>query len=319
MEHQQHAEWIPREQTRLVGALLEESGVAQKVISGRSREVAVAYRLLCPDLPGGLDPSTVSRMKTGSDLRKLKRCNLRLLHLTIAYVKSPRGEERAVSVGAVEEANDFADAVLRAGGAVEELKPSCFNPNDPRHDRAAGLFGEYGISLLERAIAQDDERSLRKIAVLQWLSGNIDDARYWNGRAGKMASGTPEALDAEVAAYEAYSSGRSYLYKGQRGIAEIYLALAADAGHRDAAFLLGDALEELQRNEEARRWFSTAQSNGHGEAGKRLSALEEGSLEGDLLDLCGDIDEGVLAEVDDTDSVSVIGADAAASYRRQML
>ncbi|MFG2087581.1 hypothetical protein [Spirillospora sp. NPDC048824] len=278
MERQQPDMGIPREQSRLVSELIEWSGVTQDVISNRSREVATALKAVYSvDLPDRLTTPTISRMKTGCGLKKLRRRNLLLLHLTVRYVKLPKRRDYVIALSAIEEAEVFADTVLRAGRTSGEQRATSFNSNDPRHDRTADLFGEYGISLLECAIGQDDADSFRKLAVLQWLSGNTDDARYWNGNANRTA---PGALDTEVAAQVAFNSGRSYLYQGQGAVAETYLALAADAGHADAAFLLGEILETLQRNEEAQRWFLTAQENGHIGVSARLSARNDCVIEG---------------------------------------
>lgn len=273
MEDQQPVKQIPCEQTSMVAALIRESGISQNVISRKSGPVAEEYRELCPDLPGPLSPSTISRMRTGSDLQKLKRFNLVLLYLTVRYAEAATRGVSAASRPTLEEACSFADSVLAAGSAPKE-QPTAYDPNDPRHDRTVDLFDDYGISLLEAAIARNEASSFRKLAVLQWLSGNTDDARYWNQGAGDAAAEQPLALDNGIAAREAFAVGRKYLLNGNRPVAEIYLDLAAHTGHADAAFLLGEVLEASQHIEEARRWFSTAETNGHSEAGKRLSALE---------------------------------------------
>jgi hypothetical protein len=272
MEGEDNAERVPQEQTRLVRDLLKRSGVTQELISRRSEEASTAFKEFCPGLPGALTAPTLSRMKTGSGLKKLKRGKLQLLHLTITYVNSPRPEGEGAVRRALAEAEAFADAVLSAGGTAEDLKLSRFNPNDPRHDRMADLFGGHGISLLERAIAQNDANSFREIAVLQWLSGNSDDARHWNECASQATTEALETLDAEVAVQEAYALGLSYLFESQGQVAEIYLALAAESGHEGAALLLREAgaWDELRRKEKNRSRFSAAQGSGHGEAGNRL-------------------------------------------------
>ncbi|MBE1532979.1 sel1 repeat family protein [Actinomadura algeriensis] len=275
MEEQQPASWIPSEQTRMVETLISQYGFGQDVISRASASAAKAYKTLCPDLPDRLTPSTISRMKTGSDLKKLKRCNLLLLRLTIHHLRARGSNPSPPSPRAVVEANEFADTVLLAGGGSPGSSSISYNPNDPRHDRVAGNFGDYGVNLIEHAILHEDASSFRKLAILQWLSGDTDDARYWNNRAVSATSGPPEALDADVIMQEAFIVGRWYLYNEKIGVAETYLALAADAGHANSAYLLGDMLEALFREEEARRWFSVAWSSGHSEAGKRISAAHE--------------------------------------------
>jgi hypothetical protein len=232
------------EQTRLIGELLQQSGLTQDLISRKSEEVSRAFKKIRPDLPRILTAPTLSRMKTGHGLKKLKRRNLQLLHLTITYCKNPRPGDEGNALRVAEEADDFADSVLRA---AQGPMLTCFNPNDPRHDRTADLFGGHGIGLLERAISRNDAGAFREIAVLQWISGNLDDARHWNDCASRAAVEVLEALNAEVAAQEVYVLGRQYLFRKQGRIAEVYLALAAEAGHGRAAFLLGEAREELQR------------------------------------------------------------------------
>jgi hypothetical protein len=269
MEEQQLAKWIPPEQTRMVGELIRGSGIRQNVIARNSVRTAELYKELCPDLPDRLGASTISRMRTGSALRRLERRNLQLLHLTIHCSKGSQQEATEVSLQAADAANSFADAVLAAGATPEEPGIGFYDLNDPRHNRAADLFGDHGVSLIEKGIAENDADSFRKIAVLQLLSGNTDDARYWSGRAG-----LPESPDQKIAAQEAFAAGRWHLYQGYGATAEIYLALAAEAGHAGAAFMMGDLLEALQRHEEARRWFVKAQINGHTEADGRLSALK---------------------------------------------
>ncbi|MEU6745549.1 hypothetical protein ABZ914_04935 [Spirillospora sp. NPDC046719] len=258
----------------MVKALIKGSGVTLGAISEDSERAAKAYKPLCPDLPARLSTATISRMATGSALKALKKGNLRLLHLTVHYLQCGKREAAAVSPKAAEAATSFAKTVLAAGTAPRGAVTSFYNPNDPRHDRTADLFGEYGIGLIECAIAQEDGPTFRKLAILQWLSGNTDDARYWNQRAHEAGQGSPEDLDAGIAAQEAFAAGRWYLYSERRAVAEIYFTLAADAGHADAAFLLGDMLEMTQQNADALRWFYVAKSNGHSEAGKRLSALK---------------------------------------------
>ncbi|NEA26856.1 hypothetical protein [Actinomadura bangladeshensis] len=212
-------------------------------------------------------------MKTGSDLKKLKRFNLVLLYLAVRYAESAKLGTGTASQLTLEQAYSFADSVLAADSMPGE-QPTVYDPNDPRHDRTVDLFGDYGVSLLEAAITRNEASSFRKLSVLQWLSGNTDDARYWSHRAGEAAAEQPLVLDDTIAAKEAFDAGRWYLFNENRAVAEIYLGLAAHTGHAGAAFLLGEVLEASQRIEEARRWFLTAETNGHSEAGKRLSALE---------------------------------------------
>lgn len=273
MEDKQGVKRIPLEQIRMVKALIERSGLNQGFISKKSESVSEAYKEACSGLPGSLSAPTISRMVTGGGLVKLKRCNLVLLHLTVRCAESSKPGVVAVSRHAVEEADAFADAVLAAGGAAER-PTSAYDPNDPRHDRTADLFGDYGIGLLEAAVGQEEASAFRKLAVLQWLSGNTDDARYWSRCASAGPAEQPSVLDDGIVSEEAFTVGRWYLFNENRAVAEIYLSLAARAGHADAAFLLGEVLEALQRIEEARRWFMTAEANGHIEAGKRLSVLE---------------------------------------------
>jgi hypothetical protein len=269
-----------------VGGLLKKSGLNQDLISRKMGEAVSAFGAHCSvDLPSSLSKSTISRMKTGSNIKKLKRQNLILLHLTIDYIRLPKERRGAAAARVAADAEAFADAVLHTGGAAEEEKEHFFKPSDPRHDRTASLFGDYGVGLLESAIGRSDADSYRKLASLQWLSGNTDDAHYWNKCADQVAPGAPEAIDTESAAQAAFCSGRLYLYKGQGDVAEIYLALAADAGHADSAFLLGDVLEALERDSEAFRWFSTAKSNGHREASARLASLKERTTEGRITTL----------------------------------
>lgn len=271
---------IPVEQTQMIRDLIGDSGMTQQVISRRSREVALAYKELCPiELPEGLTESTVSRMKTGSDLKKQRRRNLVLLYLTISHFRASEKKGLTPSLHAAEEADNFADSVLHAGGADEEQKLEFFDPNDPRHNRAAILFGEHGVGLIESAFAHDDAHSFQKLAALQWLSGNTDDAHYWNSCAQHIAQDSPERMDTEAAKRLAFTSGRSYLFKGEGAVAETYFRLAGNAGHADAAFLLAEFLETLQRDNDARHWFSTAEKNGHSEAGVRLAALEDAAAE----------------------------------------
>jgi TPR repeat protein len=214
-------------------------------------------------------------MKTGSDLKKLKRSNLVLLYLAVRYAESAKQGASTASQHTLEQAYSFADSVLAAVSAPRE-QSTVYDPNDPRHDRTVDLFGNYGVSLLEAVITRNEASSFRKLAVLQWLSGNTDDARYWGHRAGKEAAEQPLALDDGVAAQEAFTTGRWYLFNENRAVAETYLDLAAQTGHADAAFLLAEVLEASQRIDEARRWFLTAEANGHSEAGQRLSALKKG-------------------------------------------
>lgn len=179
-----------------------------------------------------------------------------------------------MSLQAVEAANSFAEAVLAAGTVPGGQEASFYNPDDPRHDRIAGLFHEYGVSLLEYAISREDANSFRKLAVLQWLSGNTDDARYRSHCASEAAPDLAKAINSGIAAREAFAVGRWYLYNGRPEVTEIYLSLAAGAGHTDTAWLLADVLEALQRNEEARYWLSIAQSNGQSGANMQPSVLE---------------------------------------------
>lgn len=257
----------------MVKALIARSGLNQYVISRESERVSKAYKKVCPDLPASLSPSTISRMVTGSNLVRLKRCNLVLLHLAVRCAENSKQGGSAVSCHGVEEADAFADAVLAAGAEPGKQPTSAYDPNDPRHDRTSDLFGDYGISLLEAAVGRNEGSSFRKLAVLQWLSGNTDDARYWSRCADESAAEELPQLDDGIAVQEAFAAGRWYLFNENRAVAETYLGLAASRGHADAAYLLGEVLEALQRIEEARRWFSTAEINGHSEAGKRLSAL----------------------------------------------
>lgn len=275
MQKLQPAKGVPPEQTRMVKTWIDRSGLHQNLISGKSGQAAEAYGALYPELPKCLTESTLSRMKTGNGLQKLQRSNLVLLHLTVHWAKRWKQGVTAVSVQQVEAAVSFADEVLSAGGAPVRPGTDSYNPTDPRHHRTADSFGEYGVHLLGYAIARDDAESYRKLAVLQWLAGNTDDARHWSRCAGDAASGPPEALDDSIATKEAFVAGRQYLYNGKRAVAEIYLGLAADAGHAESAFMLGDVLEALQRTTEARAWFSRAQRNGHSEAGNRLHALAQ--------------------------------------------
>lgn len=274
MKDGQGVKRIPPEQTRMVKVLIGRSGLNQDVISEKSKSVSEAYKEICSDLPRSLSPPTISRMVTGSNLVKLRRCNLVLLHLTVRCAQSSMQGVGAASRQAMEEAEEFASAVLAADVESGEQSTSAYDPNDPRHDRTVDLFGGYGISLLEASIARGEASSFRKLAVLQWLSGNTDDARYWSRRAGEAASEQPSALDGGRAAQEAFAAGRWYLFNENRSVAETYLELAASTGHADAAFLLGEVLEALGRIEEARRWFSIAETNGRSEAGKRLAALD---------------------------------------------
>ncbi|GAA1883685.1 sel1 repeat family protein [Actinomadura bangladeshensis] len=274
MEDEQVVKRIPCEQTRMVKALIRRSGLNQGTISEESERVSEEYREICSDLPKILSRPTISRMVTGSNLVKMRRCNLVLLHLTVRCAESSMQGAGAASRQAMEEAEAFASAVLAAGVESGARLPSSYDPNDPRHDRTVDLFGGYGISLLEAGVARGEASSLRKLAVLQWLSGNTDDARYWSRRAGEAVAEQPSALDNASAAQEAFAAGRWYLFHQNRAVAETYLELAASTGHADAAFLLGEVLEALERIEEARRWFSIAETNGHSEAGERLAAID---------------------------------------------
>ncbi|WP_143220135.1 hypothetical protein [Actinomadura sp. CNU-125] len=276
MEEQLPASSIPSEQTLVVKTLVRQSGLAGKLIAEASESTARVYRVLSPSLPARLAAPTISRMMNGTGLKKLKRCNLLLLHLTIHCLLAREAGAGSPSQSAVEAASEFADAVLLAGGgSLDPSGGSLYDPNNPRHARAGDNFGDYAINLIERAVSNGDASSFRKLAVLQRLSGDADDARYWNNRAASAASVPPEVLDFSVAAQEAFAAGRWYVYNEKREVAEVYLALAAHAGHADAAFLLGDILEALLREDEAQRWFSVARSNGHSGAGKRVSAVQE--------------------------------------------
>ncbi|WP_242882763.1 hypothetical protein [Actinomadura litoris] len=270
MEEQLPEKQVPPQQTCIVRALISGLGSTLKEISQTSESVAGVYKELSADLPDHLTAPTISRMTTGSGLKKLKRRNLLLLHLTVHCLREAGAAPKAPSRGAVAAANEFADAVLLAGSRSVEPESSFYNRNDPRHHRAADSFGSYGTQLIEKAVSRADASACRKLAVLQFLSGNVDDARYWNDRAVRTAAAPLEALSADAAAREAFVAGRWYLYNRKQECAETYLSLAAEAGHADSAFWLGDMLEALQRDDESQRWFSVAWSNGHSGAYERI-------------------------------------------------
>lgn len=128
MEKQQPAKRIPPEQTRMVKMLITESGIGQDVISRASESVARAHKALCPGLPDRLTAPTISRMATGSGLKKLRRCNLLLLHLTIHSLRDPRADLSAPSPTAVGAANEFTDTVLLAAAWVTGPQQQIFQP-----------------------------------------------------------------------------------------------------------------------------------------------------------------------------------------------
>ncbi|MBA8949931.1 hypothetical protein ACFQU9_37690 [Actinomadura namibiensis] len=258
----------------MVADLLARSRFRQNLIARRSSEIAAAYKNIRPDLPVRLSESTISRMKTGSDLKKMDGGNLTLLHLTLARLVRTGDEGEPDLLRDLRAAISFAEKVLDLASESEKPRGSSYNPNDPRHYRASDLFGDHGVDLLEQALERKDAGSFRKLAVLQQLSGNSDDARFWNHCASEAdpAMQSSDGINDATAAQEAFRSGRQYLYSGQGGAAEIYLTLAASKGHADAAYVMGDLFETRGCVQEARQWFSVAKSYGHSNADARLSS-----------------------------------------------
>ncbi|MFC4913734.1 hypothetical protein [Actinomadura gamaensis] len=251
MEEQQDAECIDPEQTRMVSQLVRKSGIVQDSVSRNSEAASKAYKLLCPDLPDRLSPPTISRMMRGKGIKKLKRSNLHLLYLTIHYYTQVKPGLSTASPSEVQAATEFADTVLQTGSGSAPPGGAFYNPNDPRHDRAAEILGRHGVDLIELAISQNNTKSFRKLAVLQFLSGNADDARYWNERAARAASAPPGPLNPEVAAEEAFTAGLQHAYNGNQEVAETYLALAAGAAHREAVTRLSEMRQMRQQSEES--------------------------------------------------------------------